>query len=83
MIRSLILAFSVVSAFIALPVMAADWPNRPVTLYIGYKPGGGTDTVGRVFAKVLGRFIIFEIQFKHSIRSGNEKISVATFNQPF
>jgi tripartite-type tricarboxylate transporter receptor subunit TctC len=55
MIRSLILAFSVVSAFIALPVMAADWPTRPVTLYIGYKPGGGTDTVGRVFAKVLGR----------------------------
>jgi len=36
-------------------VVAADWPTKPVTMLIGYKAGGGTDTVGRVFAKVLAR----------------------------
>ncbi|MDB4239093.1 tripartite tricarboxylate transporter substrate binding protein [Alphaproteobacteria bacterium] len=32
----------------------ADFPNKPIKLYIGYKAGGGTDTVGRVLAKVMG-----------------------------
>ena len=31
----------------------ADYPNKPIKLYIGFKAGGGTDTVGRVFAKIL------------------------------
>jgi tripartite-type tricarboxylate transporter receptor subunit TctC len=34
---------------------AADWPTQPVTMLIGYKAGGGTDTKGRVLAKVLSR----------------------------
>ena len=45
---------AVLAVFSSLAV-AADYPTRPVTLYIGYKAGGGTDTVGRVFARVLGR----------------------------
>ena len=36
---------------------ADDWPKKPVTMYIGYTAGGGTDTVGRVLAKVIGREI--------------------------
>ena len=37
--------------------MAADvdYPTKPITMYIGYKAGGGTDTVGRVFAQFLAR----------------------------
>ncbi len=31
----------------------ADYPEKPITLYIGFKAGGGTDAVGRVLAKVL------------------------------
>ena len=31
----------------------ADYPNKPIKLYIGYKAGGGTDTVGRVLAKIM------------------------------
>ena len=33
----------------------ADYPNKPIKLYIGYKAGGGTDTVGRVLAKVMSK----------------------------
>jgi tripartite-type tricarboxylate transporter receptor subunit TctC len=38
----------------AMPSMAADFPTKPVTLIIPYGAGGGTDTMGRVFAKALG-----------------------------
>ncbi|MCD6043477.1 MAG: Twin-arginine translocation pathway signal [Burkholderiales bacterium] len=32
----------------------AQYPNRPVTLVVGFAPGGGTDTVARVMQKPLG-----------------------------
>ena len=38
-----------------LPASAADWPSGPITMLIGYKAGGGTDTKGRVLAKILTR----------------------------
>ncbi|UYV37056.1 tripartite tricarboxylate transporter substrate binding protein [Rhodobacteraceae bacterium D3-12] len=38
------------------PALAeADYPTRAITLYVGYKAGGATDTVGRVVAKTLSR----------------------------
>jgi tripartite-type tricarboxylate transporter receptor subunit TctC len=46
----------VVAAFLfaaSTPVLA-EYPDRPITMYIGYKAGGGTDTVGRVLAKAMG-----------------------------
>jgi tripartite-type tricarboxylate transporter receptor subunit TctC len=33
----------------------AEWPDGPITMLIGYKAGGGTDTKGRVLAKQLGQ----------------------------
>ena len=35
--------------------LATDWPTKPITMLIGYKAGGGTDTKGRVLAKILTR----------------------------
>ena len=49
------IAASAALALVAGTASAADYPTKPVNLYIGYKAGGGTDTVGRVFAKVLSR----------------------------
>ncbi|ARP81349.1 hypothetical protein CAL12_11195 [Bordetella genomosp. 8] len=34
---------------------AGEFPSRPVTLIVGYAPGGGTDTVARSVAEVLSR----------------------------
>ncbi len=33
--------------------MADDWPTRPLTMVIGFNPGGSTDIQGRVLANVL------------------------------
>jgi len=36
------------------PALAQGWaPTRPVTLTVGFAPGGGTDTAGRIVAKKL------------------------------
>ena len=42
----------------ALLFSAACWsqqfPSKPITMVVGFEPGGGTDTVARVVAKFLG-----------------------------
>lgn len=40
---------------VPLPAQSQDFPNRPVTLVIGYAPGGGTDIVGRILAREMER----------------------------
>ena len=52
-------------ALIAGHAAAQNWaPTRPVTLTVGFAPGGGTDTAGRIVAKKLseniGQSIIVE-----------------------
>jgi tripartite-type tricarboxylate transporter receptor subunit TctC len=32
---------------------AADYPNKPITMWIGFKPGGSVDTTGRLVAHKL------------------------------
>jgi tripartite-type tricarboxylate transporter receptor subunit TctC len=43
---------------------AQDWPNRPVTMVVGFAPGGGTDVLGRIIGRklseVLGQQVIIE-----------------------
>jgi tripartite-type tricarboxylate transporter receptor subunit TctC len=35
-------------------VFAQSFPSKPITMVVGFEPGGGTDTVARVVAKFLG-----------------------------
>jgi len=44
-------------ALAALGAQAADWPNRPITLVVGFAPGGAADTAARLIAKQLGENI--------------------------
>ena len=32
----------------------APYPSRPITMVVGFAPGGGTDTASRIIAKRLG-----------------------------
>ena len=36
---------------------ADDWPSRPLTMVIGFNPGGSTDIQGRVLANVMEEFL--------------------------
>jgi tripartite-type tricarboxylate transporter receptor subunit TctC len=38
-------------------VSAQTYPSRPVTLVVGFAPGGGTDTVARVMQRKLGEYL--------------------------
>src|SRR5881628_1690784 len=35
----------------------ASFPSKPVTMVVGFEPGGGTDTVARIVAKTMGENI--------------------------
>jgi len=52
----------IVIALCAALAMAANaaaqgYPGRPITLLVGFAPGGGTDTVARVVQKKLGEYL--------------------------
>jgi len=38
----------------ALGALAQGFPNKPVTIVVGFEPGGGTDTTARILQKPLG-----------------------------
>jgi tripartite-type tricarboxylate transporter receptor subunit TctC len=43
------------TAAVCAPVSAAEaFPNKPITLLIGFAPGGGADNVGRIIATRMG-----------------------------
>src|SRR5260221_1198055 len=42
---------------IAANATAKTYPTRPVTVVVGFAPGGGTDTVARVMQRKLGEYL--------------------------
>jgi tripartite-type tricarboxylate transporter receptor subunit TctC len=45
-----------ISAFAAMPALAQTaWPNRPITLVVGFPAGGPVDVVSRILAHALSR----------------------------
>jgi len=62
--KRLLIAATVLAAALAGPVLAQDYPSRPITMIAPFPAGGPTDTVARIMAdrmKVsLGQSIIIE-----------------------
>ena len=58
-----LLVFSVLLASVQ-PVLAQGWPNRAVTLVVGFAAGGGTDVLARIvvrkLSEVLGQQVVIE-----------------------
>src|SRR5258706_9851380 len=56
--RSMKLIVALAAALaIAANAAAQTYPTRPVTVVVGFAPGGGTDTVGRVMQRKLGEYL--------------------------
>ena len=51
--RTVLAAAAAACATVALPAVAATWPERPVKIIVPYPPGGITDIVGRSIAERL------------------------------
>src|SRR5688572_29150292 len=62
--RSAVAALGAAAMLFAAPVLAQDFPNRPITMIVPFAAGGPTDVVARLVAeqmsKTLGQPIIIE-----------------------
>ncbi len=55
--KKLTLASTALCALIAAPALAEEWrPTQPMTMVIGFAPGGSTDIQGRVLARTLEEY---------------------------
>lgn len=52
-LQRLVYAASVCLGLGCMPSRAADFPDRPISIVIGFAAGGGTDVVARIFAQWL------------------------------
>lgn len=39
------------------PCMAGDYPERPITMYVAFKPGGGTDVAARGISRYIQKYL--------------------------
>jgi tripartite-type tricarboxylate transporter receptor subunit TctC len=63
--RAIFLTLSAVLVFVMpAPAPAADFPTKPITIWIGWAPGGSTDVLARAVApaaeKILGQPVVIE-----------------------
>lgn len=52
------------AALLATPVLAQEWPARPIKMTVGFGAGGGTDIIARIVAQplseILGQPVVVE-----------------------
>jgi len=59
-------------AFAASALAQAGFPAKPVTMVVGFEPGGGTDTVARIVAKTLGENLGQQVLVENRAGAGGD-----------
>lgn len=71
--RRIVAAAALAALAAALPAFAQkDFPNRGVTLTVGFAPGGGTDTTARIVAKKLTQDLGVSVVVENRAGAGGE-----------
>ncbi|MBW8857123.1 MAG: tripartite tricarboxylate transporter substrate binding protein BugD, partial [Bradyrhizobium sp.] len=62
--RISVLAISLLLPWFGAASAQGNWPNRPLTMVVGFAAGGGTDVLGRIIGRklseVLGQQVVIE-----------------------
>jgi tripartite-type tricarboxylate transporter receptor subunit TctC len=57
---------------IAYGAAAQNFPSKPITIVVGFEPGGGTDTTARIVAKTLGEQIGQQVVVENRAGAGGD-----------
>lgn len=68
--------------FVATPVVAADYPNRPVRWLIGFAAGGPVDIVARIMSQWLSDHFGQQFVVENRTGSGGNIAAAAAVNAP-
>ncbi len=71
-----------VAATLASGLGAAAWPSRPISLVVGYRPGGGTDFVARLVAPMLEALLDTPIKVLNQPGATGSVATDFIWNQP-
>ena len=59
MLRKLgLLIAGVVGLALSTPLIAAEYPSRPVTLVVAFTPGGPSDVLSRIIGQRMGEMLL-------------------------
>ncbi len=66
----------------APPAIAQTYPNRPITMVIGFPPGGSTDAVGRILQEPMSQSLGQQIVIDNRGGAGGTTGAAAVANAP-
>jgi tripartite-type tricarboxylate transporter receptor subunit TctC len=82
MFKSLTTVALTMAFFTAGVATAADYPNKPLKMYIGFSAGSATDIVGRVVADALGKRLGQPIVVENKVGAGGSLAAQETAKSP-
>src|SRR5262249_14832270 len=69
--------------WVASALGQSQFPGKPITMVVGFEPGGGTDTVARIVAKFLGDNVGQQVLVENRAGAGgNIAVDYVTRAQP-